>query len=120
MNYFPFENNGRWKQLFRLQSQMSECGVTEVVELYKKNPVQNEVQEWGLFRFRFQNNSFPLRIVHKFTSLISGEYKERNGEYTLSLNTLYKENVVNQSFDACCGTKLWVGQVEKAIYEQLI
>lgn len=113
----PLESNPNWKQVFKLQSQMSDCFTTEVVELYKNKKDNNE---WAIFRFRFRDNSFPLKIVHKFTNLISGEYIEKNGEYNLTLNTLYKDNVVSQSFNACCGSKLWVSQVERALYDNLL
>ena len=112
----PISYNNNYTKLFQVRS-IDKCDNAQSIELYK-NKLTND---YLLYRYVHNDNSYPLKIVHKFTSLIGYEMIESNGIISLLITTVYgNSNIVSHKFTACCGTKLHVLQVENEIIKHLL
>ena len=110
------KHNNNYTKLFQVRS-IDKCDNAQSIELYK-NKLTND---YLLYRYVHNDNSYPLKIVHKFTSLIGYEMIETNGLISLLITTVYgNSNIVSHKFTACCGTKLHVLQVENEIIKHLL
>jgi len=114
----PLENNPNYTRLFRIRSTDS-CDQYETCELYK----HKRDGSYALFRFRAQTDgNFPLKILHKFTKLLTVEMHSPNSlPLHLYITTTYGDSqLTTQRYLATCGSLAHLLNVEKAIYDNLL
>ncbi len=119
MSNDPFCGNKNFKQLFSIRSDQSYCDPWERTELYQ------HVKEgyYVLWRYQVDNasNIMPRRVLLKFTELLTTEVEDSGTRTTLFLTTGYKDlNTITQRVNICCGSRPYVLQVEKKLYEFLL
>ena len=108
--------NPKYKLIFQVRN-VDRCENAEAVELYR----HNDTKEFLLYRYVQNDNTFPLKVIHKFTSLIGYEVTETLGKVNLFITTIYgNTNIVTNRFNACCGSKIYVLQVESDILKNLL
>lgn len=111
----PFVYNNNYNRIFKVQS-TDRCDTAETVELYQ----HNTTKDYLLYRYTHKENTYPLKVIHKFTSLLGYEIIEDRGFVSLLITTVYgNTNIISQRFNACCGSKLHVLQVESEILRTL-
>lgn len=116
MSHTPFNYNQKYQQLFSIRS-TDKCDNAEIVELYES---KTSDKYYVLYRYRQDDGYYPFKSVHKFTTLISYELIEERGRVILYINTVYdKSPNTSQRFFACCGSKLFVINVENEFYKHL-
>jgi hypothetical protein len=119
MSVDPFVSNPNYKKLFSVKSDQTYCYQFETVELYQ------HVKEgfYILFRYQVDNtaNFMPRRVLHKFDNLLISEVEDSGNNMTLYLTTSWKVlNTVSHRVNICCGSKSYVLNVEKKLYEYLL
>jgi hypothetical protein len=111
----PFSSNSNYTRLFKVQS-TDRCDNAETVELYQ----HKTTKEYLLYRYTHRDNTYPLKVIHKFTSILGYEITEERGFVSLLITTVYgNTNIISQRFNACCGSKIHVLQVENEIIRTL-
>ena len=117
MSNNPFENNHHYTQLFRIRSSTYSCNMIETVELYKHKTKDYYI----LFRYMIDNLVMPVRTLLKFTDLLSVEVIQDGSQVELYVTTAYKGiESVTDKIGICCGSLIYVLQVEKGLYDHLL
>jgi hypothetical protein len=104
--YVPF-NNGNYQKIFSVRS----TDTREIVELYKRSNYY--------VLYRYNENGVTSKCVNKFTEVIQVEIIDEITKMSLYLTTNYNNSAVIHRFNACCGNKLYVNNVETEIYRHL-
>jgi len=108
--------NPKYKLIFQVRN-VDRCDNAEALELYR----HIDTKEYLLYRYVQNDNTFPLKVIHRFTSLIGYEMTETVGRVSLFITTIYgNSNIVSNRFTACCGSKIYVLQVEAEILKNLL
>jgi hypothetical protein len=119
MSIDPFQSNKNFTKLFSVRSDQTHCDMIETVELYR----HTKDGYYILFRYQVDNasNIMPRRVLHKFDTLLISETEDSGNRMTLYITTSWKVlNTVSHRVNICCGSKSYVLNVEKKLYEFLL
>lgn len=115
----PFDSNPNYTLVFNVR-EYNKCDAVEIVNLYRRNNPGADDAKYALLRLVATSVNNPIRTIHKFNDLLSTEFID-DGRLSLYITTVYgKESFISSRFHTCCGTRVFVENVEKEILKHLL